>query len=81
MEIIVKLFWMVFEISRDGQDHLRKRDLTTFWRAHGKFRLEKRFEIHDCRYCSKAYGSLSEFLTCIFGIGSGMLPLNYIGSC
>ena len=58
MEIVLKLFWMTFEVGRDGQDHLGKRDLAVCRGTHGKFGFEKRFKVHDGRYCTEANGGL-----------------------
>ena len=58
MEIVLKLLRMVFEVGRDDQHHLSKRDLAVCRRAHAKFRFEKRFKVHDCRYRTEANGGL-----------------------
>jgi hypothetical protein len=79
MEIVVKLVRMVFEVGRNSQDHLRKRDFAACRGAHGKFRFEKRFKVHDGRYSAKAYRSLFHLLRGVFGIGGRMLTLNYFG--
>ena len=79
MEIVVKLLSMAFEVFRNGQDHLSKRDFAICRWAYGKFGFEKRLKVHDCRYCAKAYGSLFQLLCGVLGIGCGMLTLNYFG--
>ena len=66
MEIIVKLVQMGFEVGRNGQDHLRKRDFAGCRGTQGKFGLKKRFKVHDCRYRAKTDSSLSQLLSGVF---------------
>ena len=74
MEIVVKLVRMVFEVGRNGQDHLRKRYFAVCRGAHGKFRFEKRFKVHDGRYGAKAYRSLFQLLAVSSESAAGCLP-------
>jgi hypothetical protein len=66
MEIFTKLLRMAFQVGSNGQDHLSKRDFAVCWGAHGKFRFEKWFKVHDCGDCAKAYSSLFELLCSVF---------------